>query len=96
VPEDWQKGAGQWKQGHGRVEVRLRDGSARRGVTTAPKGDAANPMSDQELESKFLECAALALGEERAKDALELVRSVDRLEDVRRLTETLGAPAPPR
>jgi 2-methylcitrate dehydratase PrpD len=96
VPEDWQKGAGPWKQGHGRVEVRLRDGSARRGVTTAPKGDAANPMSDQELESKFLECAALALGEERAKDALELVRSVDRLEDVRRLTETLGAPAPPR
>jgi 2-methylcitrate dehydratase PrpD len=93
VPEDWQKGAGPWKQGHGRVEVRLKDGSVRRGVTTAPKGDAANPMSDEELAIKFLECATLALGEERAKDALELVRSFERLEEVRRLTEKLVAPA---
>lgn len=96
VPEDWQKGAGPWKQGHGRVEVRLKDGSVRRGVTTAPKGDAANPMSDEELEAKFLDCAALALGEGRAKDALELVRSVERLDDVRHLTERLVAPAPSR
>lgn len=96
VPEDWQKGAGPWKQGHGRVEVRLRDGSVRRGATTAPKGDPANPMSDEELEAKFLECATRALGEGRAKDALELIRSVERLEDVRRLTETLVAPAPAR
>lgn len=96
VPEDWQKGAGPWKQGHGRVEVRLKDGSVRRGVTTVPKGDAANPLGDEELEAKFLECAARALGEGRAKDALELVRSLDRLDDVRRLTEMLVAPAPAR
>jgi 2-methylcitrate dehydratase PrpD len=96
VPEDWQKGAGPWKQGHGRVEVRLKDGSVRRGVTAAPKGDATNPMSDEELETKFLECAGLALGEGRAKDALALVRSMERLDDVRRLTEALVAPAPAR
>jgi 2-methylcitrate dehydratase PrpD len=78
------------------VEVRLRDGSVRRGATTAPKGDPANPMSDEELEAKFLECAARALGEGRAKDALELIRSVERLDDVRRLTETLVAPGPAR
>jgi len=96
VPEDWQKGAGPWKQGHGRVEVRLTDGRIRTGVTTVPKGDAANPMSDAELETKFLDCATRALGEARAKDALELVRSFDRLEDVRRLTEKLLAPAAPR
>lgn len=96
VPEDWQKGAGTWKQGHGRVEVRLRDGSVRRGATAAPKGDAANPMSDEELEAKFLDCATLALGEGRAKDALELIRTVERLDDVRRLTDRLVAPAPAR
>jgi 2-methylcitrate dehydratase PrpD len=96
VPADWQKGAGAWKQGHGRVEVKLRDGSIRLGVTTAPKGDAANPMSDEELETKFLDCASLALGDGRAKDALELVRSFERLDDVRRLTETLVAPIPAR
>jgi 2-methylcitrate dehydratase PrpD len=92
VPDGWQKGAGPWKQGHGRVEVRLRDGSVRTGVTSAPKGDASNPMSDQELEAKFLECAAIALGEPRAAAALDLVRSVERLPDVRRLTEALAAP----
>lgn len=96
VPDDWQKGAGPWKQGHGRVEVRLKDGSVRRGVTSVPKGDAANPMSDEELEAKFLECATLALGEGRAKEALELVRSFERLNDVRRLTERLVVPAPAR
>ena len=94
VPDDWQKGAGPWKQGHGRVEVRLRDGSVRTGVTAVAKGDAANPLSDQELEAKFLECAAIALGEARAAAALDLVRSFERLPDVRRLTEALAAPAP--
>jgi 2-methylcitrate dehydratase PrpD len=96
VPEDWQKGAGAWKQGHGRVEVRLRDGSVRRGATTAPRGEATNPLSDEELEVKFLECAGLVLGEGRAKDALELIRSIERLDDIRRLTETLMACPPAR
>ncbi|HWU36018.1 MAG TPA: MmgE/PrpD family protein, partial [Candidatus Acidoferrum sp.] len=93
VPDDWQKGAGPWKQGHGRVQVQLKDGSVRKGVTTAPKGDAANPMSDEELETKFLECAVIALGEARAKDTLGLIRSFEHLEDVRHLTEALAGPA---
>jgi len=96
VPEDWQKGAGPWRQGHGRVQVRLKDGSVRRGATAAPRGDAANPLSDEELEAKYLECAGLALGEGRAKDSLELVRSVERLDDVRRLAEALTVPAAAR
>ena len=92
VPDGWQKGAGPWKQGHGRVEVRLRDGGVRTGVTSAPKGDAANPLNDQELEAKFLECGAIALGEARTATALDLVRSFERLPDVRRLTEALAVP----
>ena len=96
VPDDWQKGAGPWKQGHGRVEVRLRNGHVRTGVTTVPKGDAANPMSDEELQAKFLDCADLTLGGEGAKEVLELVWSMNRLDDVRRLTDTLDAPAPSR
>jgi 2-methylcitrate dehydratase PrpD len=96
VPEDWQKGAGPWKQGHGRVEVYLRDGSARRGVTTAPRGDAANPMSDEALAAKFLECAGVALGAARAGQALEQIISLQRLDDVRRLADLLAAPGPSR
>ena len=96
VPEDWQKGAGPWKQGHGRVEVRLRDGRVRTGVTAVAKGDAANPMSDAELEAKFLECASLALGEARAQDVLGQVRAFERLPDIRRLTGALAAPGASR
>jgi hypothetical protein len=53
-------------------------------------------MRDDELEAKFLVCAALALGEARAQDALESVRALERLDDVRRLTERLVAPAAAR
>jgi hypothetical protein len=42
--------------------------------------------------AKFLECAAIALGDSRAATALDLVRSFERLPDVRRLTETLAVP----
>ncbi len=92
IPDDWQKGAGPWKLGHARVEVRLRDGTLRRGETTVPRGDCTNPLSDQELEAKFLECAVLALGDHRAEEALELIRAFERLDNVRRLVAILVPP----
>ncbi len=90
VPEEWQKGAGEWKLGHSRVEVRLKDGRTRVGETTMPRGNAGNPMSHQELEAKFLECAALSLGDAGARAALEQIRDLERLQDIRRLTEKLA------
>jgi len=89
TPDDWQKGAGPWKLGHARVEVRLKDGTVRRGETTVPRGDCSNPLGDEELETKFLECAALALGEKQAGETLELIRKFERLEDMRLLSEKL-------
>jgi len=89
VPAEWEKGAGPYKGGHARVEVKLRDGGILRAETMVPKGDAANPMADDELEAKFLDCAAVVLGKAQAAETLELVRSLEHLQDVRCLTEKL-------
>jgi len=46
--------------------------------------------------ARFLECATLALGESRARDVLEQIRTFEWLPDVRRLTEVLPAPGASR
>jgi len=53
-----------------RVAIQLRDG--RRGEYLQPtrKGDPEEPLSDAELEHKYLELASPVLGEERARDLL--------------------------
>jgi 2-methylcitrate dehydratase PrpD len=93
VPDAWQKGAGPWRHTHARVEVRLRDGTVRTGETTVPRGDGAKPMSDAELEAKFLTCAGRALGGDQARRALDLVRQFERLDRVRRMADALVGPA---
>jgi hypothetical protein len=42
--------------------------------------------------AKFRECAGIALGEPRARNALEPARAFERLPDVRRMTEALAVP----
>jgi len=93
VPDEWRKGAGELNMGQARIEVRLADGSVRRAQVAAPRGSAANPLSDAQLEAKFLDCAALALGTGGARRALDLVRDLESLTDVRGLAAALAAPA---
>jgi len=45
---------------------------------------------------RFLECATLALGEARAQDVLEQIRTFERLPDIRRLAGVLAAPGASR
>ncbi|HET9016832.1 MAG TPA: hypothetical protein VFN57_14625, partial [Thermomicrobiaceae bacterium] len=89
VPDEWRKGAGAPDMGQARLEVRLADGSVRHAEVAAPRGSAVCPLSDAELEAKFLDCAALALGADGARRALDLVRDLERLNDVRALTAAL-------
>ena len=53
------------------------------------EGRAVGPT---EALARFLECAAIGLGEVPAAAALDLVRSFERLPEVRRLTEALAVP----
>lgn len=89
VPEEWSKPTDPKLQNNARLKVRMRDGSIRRTVTTVARGDSMLPLSDEELQTKFLACAAPTLGQDRAMAALEAVYRLERLENISQLTEGL-------
>lgn len=69
-----------------RVTIALRDGRTLKAMSTAVRGDAEHPVSDAELESKFLALASPGLGQSRARQVAETARETERLKDVRALT----------
>jgi 2-methylcitrate dehydratase PrpD len=74
------------------LEIRLQDGSTRTGRADFAKGSPAIPMSYAEVAGKFLDCAAFAKWPtERAKATVELVRKLELLSDVRKLTSMLAS-----
>ena len=92
VPSDWQKGVDPWNMANARIEVRMKDGSVRRGSNSVRKGDAITaPLSTEELEAKFLDCAAVALGPARARELLTLLGKFDQIANLRSLTERMVA-----
>ncbi|MFC1982045.1 MmgE/PrpD family protein [Chloroflexota bacterium] len=64
------------------VTVRLKDGRELRCEVTNPKGDPANPLSQEELEDKFRDCARAALSTQDIDRCLEMVSSLESLKDV--------------
>jgi 2-methylcitrate dehydratase PrpD len=61
----------------GRVEVRLLDGQTYSEEVIIPKGESGNPMTQSEVEEKFLSLAAPVLGDEKAQTFIEGVQSLD-------------------
>jgi 2-methylcitrate dehydratase PrpD len=74
------------------VRITLNDGRVLSRSTGVVRGDAANPVSAEEVVAKFLSLASGPLGERRAREIIEAVEAVDALKDVRDLT-TLLTPA---
>jgi 2-methylcitrate dehydratase PrpD len=60
------------------VEVTLRDGRKVSGRVDFPKGDAENPLSEQELLDKFANLARGVVGEEKVKRIPDLVFALDK------------------
>jgi 2-methylcitrate dehydratase PrpD len=73
-----------------RVHIRLRDGRVLTQPANGARGYPANPASDDELDEKFLACAGRALTAPSAARALEWLRTIEELEDIRPLTAVLG------
>jgi len=72
-----------------RVMVRLKGGPVYSHLQDDPKGSAANPLTDVELESKFLELYR-PWGDDRAgRQTLDMLWSVDRLADISQLVDRL-------
>ena len=75
-----------------RVRIALSDGRVLSRTTGVVRGDAANPVSPEEVAGKFVSLTAGPLGERRARLIIEAVQAVDALEDIRDLTSLLGPP----
>ncbi len=79
------------------VRVTLKDGRVVVAKVARPLGRGPeNPLPAELLEAKFLNCAGRALGNERAEGLLEVLRRVDTVVDIRKVTEAMvtGVEAP--
>jgi 2-methylcitrate dehydratase PrpD len=83
------------RQGYDRMrtslEIRLRDGRVIRGAADVFRGHPARPMSREEIEAKFGECAALCLPKAKARAVPDLVWRLEGLPRVRDLVRLLRA-----
>lgn len=71
------------------VEVGLKDGQTAKHAVSGPKGEPDLPMSEQELEDKFVGLAQLAVGEQRARALSEQLMGLENLADVSEVTGLL-------
>src|SRR2546426_7575254 len=77
------------------VEVELDDGSTVKGSADFGKGSPVNPMSDDELAQKFLECATWGgLDRSCAQRIVDLAWRIDELENIDNLTQLLAGKRP--
>lgn len=67
---------------HCRIEIGSNSGQKWTQHLKNPKGHPANPMSDAEIEEKFLKLASDKLTAKQAQSALELLWHVEEIEDV--------------
>jgi 2-methylcitrate dehydratase PrpD len=73
-----------------RIAIALRDGRVLTQRADGARGYPAHPASDEELDAKFRACAGRALTEPSVARALELLRTIEEIEDVRSLTTVLS------
>ena len=71
------------------VEVELTDGRIIRREASDARGTPEKPLKPHDLEEKFMECAGFVYDEEKSKEALALIRRLDKLSDVSELTDLL-------
>jgi 2-methylcitrate dehydratase PrpD len=74
-----------------RVTIRLKDGREFEKVEAFATGHPKKPISREHLELKFFECAALAIDENKARQAADLIWRIDELEHVGKLHELLAS-----
>ncbi|HXH21928.1 MAG TPA: MmgE/PrpD family protein [Dehalococcoidia bacterium] len=70
------------------VTVRLRDGSELSGEVFVEHGSAADPLSWEELEAKYRDCASRILRQEQVQASYEMI---SRLESLRRVEDLMMA-----
>jgi len=69
-----------------RVVLRLRDGRRLERASGAYRGSPANPLDSGGLDGKFLGCAKTVLSSARAKHALDVLKKLENIADVREMS----------
>jgi 2-methylcitrate dehydratase PrpD len=77
-----------------RIEIRLRDGRVLARSERYATGHPRKPMSAEQLEEKFLDCARLALDDEQARRAAELIRKLPSLPAIGPVHDALSGSPP--
>jgi 2-methylcitrate dehydratase PrpD len=75
------------------VTVTLADGRTLVKRVAQAKGQPGNPLTHDDLEAKFRDCAARVLPADRVASVLDSVRSLETVADVRTLARLMSAPA---
>lgn len=72
--------------GPARVTVTLKDGRVFETIRNFPVGHLTDPISDDDLKKKFMNCTVPSLGEEKAGRLYEIIMDLENVPDVRMLT----------
>jgi 2-methylcitrate dehydratase PrpD len=73
-----------------RVTVFTRDGKQITKMIEFPKGEPENPMSESEIEEKFMNLSTTVLSKKTANKVIESVYTIDELRDVSKFCALLG------
>jgi len=72
------------------AEVRTTDGRTMRSELTYPKGDPENPVTWDEMRTKFNLLSASVISSQRQQEIMSAIDSLDQLDDVRQLASLLS------
>ena len=73
----------------GTAEVKTRDGKIRRAHIEYPKGEPENPLTEEELQHKFMTNAMATLGQRKAEELKQRLLHLEEVKDVSTLTNLL-------
>jgi 2-methylcitrate dehydratase PrpD len=76
-----------WDKMRSRVEVTLRDGTKLVREAGGYRGGPDLPLSDEELQAKFNDCAEEILSSQARQEIIATITSLDSVKDVRKLTK---------
>lgn len=75
------------------LTVKTTDGKSYAEDLRPSKGSPQNPMTDEELEKKFMSLATTVMPQEQASKIAATVRNLEEIQDLRDLTDLLISPS---
>jgi hypothetical protein len=73
------------------VEIDLLDRKTLRRMADTARGTPEKPLMDNDLYEKFSECASFVFRKDEVKNICDEIRNLDKLADIRELTQLLNA-----